>query len=322
MDMNNEQTASHEDVVDDLKYDLFNLCASNYHPLRWKNDSKREDVILDESTRAVQLLYRKLSKLPKESSEIGPVTKLPTESVPMPRFHKIPEPKPETKWEKFAREKGIQKKKSDRMIYDEDTGEYKPRFGYKRGKNGIEDIPIVEVKPGDDPYADPWSEEKKSKKERVEKNQKNQIKNEFRAQKSKGGNKSASFDPVKTPGIPLDMNTTQNKRGKAGVKSALKLAQVSTASMGRFDNYRPGEPERKLSGNKRKFRDNNESVDFERAAMKAQIRLIEDKVSKKAKGVTNSISAYEGILPDAPTLAFKKSKGKGKVQSGSKKKGK
>lgn len=56
--------------------------------------------------------------------------------------------------------------------------------------------------------------------------------------------------------------------------------------------------------------------------MKAQIRLIEDKVSKKAKGVTNSISAYEGILPDAPTLAFKKSKGKGKVQSGNKKKGK
>lgn len=111
----------------------------------------------------------------------------------MPRFHKIPEPKPETKWEKFAREKGIQKKKSDRMLYDEDTGEYKPRFGYKRGNNGIEDIPIVEVKPGDDPYADPWSEEKKSKKERVDKNQKNQIKNEFRAQKVKGGSKSASF---------------------------------------------------------------------------------------------------------------------------------
>lgn len=45
------------------------------------------------------------------------------------------------------------------------------------------------------------------------------------------------IDPVKTPGIPLDMNATQNKRGKAGVKSALKLAQVSTASMGRFASF-------------------------------------------------------------------------------------
>lgn len=55
----NEPTASNEDVVDDLNYDLFNLSAFSYHPLRWKNDSKRESVIIDESTRAVQLLYRK-----------------------------------------------------------------------------------------------------------------------------------------------------------------------------------------------------------------------------------------------------------------------
>ena len=34
------------------------------------------------------------------------------------------------------------------MVYDEDSDEFKPRYGYKRTKNGIEDIPIVEIKTG------------------------------------------------------------------------------------------------------------------------------------------------------------------------------
>lgn len=86
-----------------------------------------------------------------------------------------------TKWEKFAKQKGIKNNKRERMLYDEDTGEYKPRFGYKRGNNGIEDTPIVEVKDGQDPFADPWTEERKTKKERVQKNQTNQVKNQMRA---------------------------------------------------------------------------------------------------------------------------------------------
>lgn len=47
--------------------------------------------------------------------------------------------------------------------------------------------------------------------------------------------------------------------------------------------------------------------------MKSQIRIVADKVAKKAKGVTNSLSAYEGILPDAPTDSFKQKKGVNKV---------
>jgi hypothetical protein len=63
------------------------------------------------------------------------------------------------------------------MLYDETTGEFKPRFGYQRIDNGVQDLPIVEVKEGQDPYADPWNEDRKSKKARVEKNKKNQGKN-------------------------------------------------------------------------------------------------------------------------------------------------
>ena len=46
------------------------------------------------------------------------------------------------------------------------------------------------------------------------------------------------------------------KRGKGGLKQALQLVQHSTASMGRYDEMRPGEPARKLTGKKRSFRDN------------------------------------------------------------------
>lgn len=86
---------------------------------------------------------------------------------------------------------------------------------------------------------------------------------------------------------------------------------------------RPGEPTRKLSGKKRSFRDNFTPFSDEQTTMKAQVRFVADKKQKKAKGVTNSLAAYEGILPDAPGLAFKKSKGRGKnANVDTKKKGK
>ena len=50
--------------------------------------------------------------------------------------------------------------------------------------------------------------------------------------------------------------------------------------------------------------------------MKAQIRIVSDKISKKERGVTNSLAPYEGIIPDAPSDQFKKRKGKGKEGGG------
>lgn len=50
-----------EDVVDDLKYDIFNLVACNHHTIRLDNDSKEklEDAIVNHTQRAVQLLFKK-----------------------------------------------------------------------------------------------------------------------------------------------------------------------------------------------------------------------------------------------------------------------
>ncbi len=200
------------------------------------------------------------------------------------------------------------------MIFDEDSDEFKPRFGYKRAKNGVEDLPFVEVKPGQDPYADPWAEARTERKERVKKNEKNMNMNKKRALGTKGGPRS--YDPSSVPGIPLDIDgSSKAKRGKEGVRRALQLAQHSTASMGRFDEMRAGEPARKIQGKKRSFRDNITATDSDKSSMKANLRIVADKVDKKARGVTNSLAAYEGILPDAPSDAFRQKKGKGKERA-------
>jgi hypothetical protein len=51
---------SREDVVDDLNYDIFNLVAFNYHPVRFLgSEEDREDELLEAATRATQLLVKR-----------------------------------------------------------------------------------------------------------------------------------------------------------------------------------------------------------------------------------------------------------------------
>jgi regulator of ribosome biosynthesis len=47
----------------------------------------------------------------------------------------VPKAKALTKWEQFAKLKGITKQKKSRMVFDEETGAYAPRFGYKRAND-------------------------------------------------------------------------------------------------------------------------------------------------------------------------------------------
>jgi regulator of ribosome biosynthesis len=60
----------------------------------------------------------------------------------------IPKEKPLTRWEKYAKLKGIKKQKKERMVWDEEAQEFRPRWGYKRA-NSIKDQWLVEAKPGD-----------------------------------------------------------------------------------------------------------------------------------------------------------------------------
>lgn len=64
------------------------------------------------------------------------------------RKKKVPKEKEPTKWEKFAKIKGITKKKKSRLVYDEEKKEYLPRWGYKRANNDNDEW-VIEDKPSE-----------------------------------------------------------------------------------------------------------------------------------------------------------------------------
>ena len=66
-----------------------------------------------------QLLINAIWELPTERVEECIVAKLPEPTTVLPRLRKVPGLKPMTKWEKFAKEKGITKKKKDKKTFDE-----------------------------------------------------------------------------------------------------------------------------------------------------------------------------------------------------------
>ena len=99
--------------------------------------ASKEAAMLQSAEENTQLLIRGLFMLPSvEDPLYGPTATLPPRTTPLPRAMPPPQAKPPTRWEKFAQEKGIAKKgKRSRMVLDEPTGEYKPRFGYKRARD-------------------------------------------------------------------------------------------------------------------------------------------------------------------------------------------
>ena len=138
------------DLEEDLQYDVRNLTIFNPHEVDASAmaGSGCEDMLEKMATKGVQSLINRLFALPfEEDATAGPVVKLPVhEHFRLPREKPVPMPRPETKWEKFAKEKGITKKKRDRMIWDEEQKEWKPRWGYERANGGIANHGIVEVK--------------------------------------------------------------------------------------------------------------------------------------------------------------------------------
>lgn len=106
------------------------------------------------------LLNQLLTTCPLTSTvEDGILLTLPAPSIVLPRFKPLPIPKPPTKWELFARKKGIGKyntklgsgggsaeaERRKKLVYDEEKGEWVPRWGYKGKNKKGEDDWLVEV---------------------------------------------------------------------------------------------------------------------------------------------------------------------------------
>eukprot|EP00941_MAST-03F_sp_MAST-3F-sp1_P000348 g348.t1 len=248
---------------DDLEYDLGNLAAFDAHPVdasKIENVkiAKREKYLRELSTQNTQLLIKHLFALDSKAGEFAMMAQLPTPSTPLPREKHVPAEKDLTKWERFAKEKGILKRKRSRMVFDETSETWRPRFGYKRD-NALKDW-VIELKDGDDIYTDKYAEKALSKKKRVLQNQMNHLKNLERNDKNKKRNVPAGLAVTLGQKRPRKgQRGSEGKRGKSASEAALRKVQVSTASLGQFDKVVSGEMPRKM-GKRRRFIDGNKNT--------------------------------------------------------------
>lgn len=114
-----------------------------------KSGSKREDHLRQLARENTQFILNKLYAMDNtEIVEGEKVLKLPEPTTVLPRAKPPPEPKQPTKWERFAREKGIKSKSSktrDKLVWDDETRKWVPRYGYKKVQNDREKNWCVEV---------------------------------------------------------------------------------------------------------------------------------------------------------------------------------
>lgn len=91
-----------------LEYDLGNLTAWDPSPLDTVafSGASREDTCMEVARGMTQSLINRLFALPSESIKGGRLAQLPAPSTGLPREKPIPAPKPLTKWQKFAQQKG------------------------------------------------------------------------------------------------------------------------------------------------------------------------------------------------------------------------
>uniref|UniRef100_A0AAY4AKV3 Ribosome biogenesis regulatory protein n=1 Tax=Denticeps clupeoides TaxID=299321 RepID=A0AAY4AKV3_9TELE len=105
----------------DLELDAGNLLAVDKNRVdeREFKRAKKDEFLRALARDNTQLLLNEVWKHPTERVEDVIVVKLPEPSTPLPREKPVPKPKPPTKWEQFAKLKGIQKKKKTNLVWDE-----------------------------------------------------------------------------------------------------------------------------------------------------------------------------------------------------------
>lgn len=280
----------------DLEFDVGNLLAydKNRIEVRSFKSQKKDDFLRSLARDNTQLLVNEIWKLPTERVEEVIVAKLPEPVTPLPREKPPPKPRAPTKWEQFAKLKGIQKKKKTNLVWDENAKEWKRRWGYKRAKDDTKEW-LIEVPETSDPNEDQFAKRVKAKKERVAKNEFNRLKNIARAQK------------IKVPGTGGLVPKAQQSRDE--LSKAVSVARTSTASAGRFQDSLPKEKAPRNTGKKRKFEPliGNFSSERER-----QLELLKVMDSKKPKlDITKAVNK-QMREEDREEASAKRKKGAGK----------
>ncbi|KAL6097876.1 rrs1 [Pungitius sinensis] len=250
----------------ELEFDIGNLLAIDKNRIESRDfrEQKKEDFLRSLARDNTQLLINEIWKQPTERVEEAIVTKLPDPVTALPREKPPPKPRAPTKWEEFAKLKGIQKKKKTNLVWDETAKDWRRRWGYQRAKDNTKEW-LIEVPVTADPNEDQFAKRTAAKKERVAKNEFNRLKNIARAQK------------VKLPGEGLVPRAQQPKEDLA---RAVSVARTSTASMGRFQDRLPKEKPPRNTGKKRKFEPNIGDFSSEKKKQLEMLRLMGSKTPK------------------------------------------
>lgn len=290
----------------DLVFDLFNLCAHDTHPIDISLfKTKGEAYLMEHSRQNTQFLMSKLFELPSVSEDDGLFISLPKATVALPREKPVPKDKKPTKWEEFAKTKNMRlHNDQDKLVYDQVSDEFRPRFGMGRVNNELENDWVVEVKestpgggggqrPIPEGYtaSDPFLEKQLSKK----KSQKQQVKNQKK-------NMGKSLTSTK---IPAQLNVASlkrldPKRARFELKNDLRethsMAAVSTASMGKFDKKLAKEPRKNTVKPKNKLAGKAEmgdQTDEKQASLKLLDRVLKTNAQKKRAIKSNATSVFQ-----------------------------
>jgi len=169
----------------------------------------------------------------------------------LPRMKSIPKISTLSKWEKFKFDKKINSKTKSRLIYDEVTKEWVPRYGYNSLKNRSERREaIIEYNDGNVPNIlkrkrsaitkndklvkenipdhDPFEKKRINKNETIKKEDKKHLNNLHKKEKEERNNSRDKIDES------LYMKD-KKKHNQEEIKGALKNAQQSTQSVGKYD---------------------------------------------------------------------------------------
>lgn len=240
---------------DGVEFDLGILTLFDTTPLSLErveqSPETRNEYFREMATANMNLLLQRLCEVAREQNSISRV-KLPPPTTKLPRQKPAPQPRPETRWEKFAKEKGIQKRKRERMVWDEASQTFKPRWGYNRMEDPEHSDWVVELKDGDDPTEDKFRKIREEKKLRILKNKQNMLRN-----------KERGLDEAPM-GVAESNILGSNKkvgRGKKRTQELLDAIQVSTSKPGGADGQ---DATPALKGKRRKFEPSEKTAHLER----------------------------------------------------------
>ncbi|XP_076059248.1 ribosome biogenesis regulatory protein homolog [Oratosquilla oratoria] len=225
----------------ELEYDLGNLLVNDKNSLdakKLRDGESAEDYLQSLARDGVQALLTKVWDLPSQRTENMIYASLPTPTTRLPREKKVPKGKALTRWEQFAREKGFNRRKKDKKVWDDTLKKWIPRFGFKKVQAEKEKNWVREVPENADPYEDQFAKAAEMKKERI-------AKNEFQRLRNIAKNKK-----VKVPSVGVTGNELATS---SDLGAAIYHAKKSTASLGKFQENLKHEKPQKGVGKKRKL---------------------------------------------------------------------